>query len=43
MLDISQQFLIFNFEMRHPRCVGSINKEFSCLTQYSRTQLHFTQ
>ena len=24
--------LIKNFEVRHPRCVGSITKNFSCIT-----------
>ena len=31
-----------NFEVRHPRCVGSITKNIVYYT-YSRTQLYFTQ
>ena len=31
----------WNLEVRHPRCVGSITKNFVCYT-YSQTQLYFT-
>ena len=30
-----------DLEMRHPRCVGSVTKNFVCYT-YSETQLYFT-
>jgi len=29
------------FEMRHPRCVGSVTKNFFIYYTYSRTQLYF--
>ena len=35
LLEIEPRFLSYpapNFEVRHPRCVGSVTKNFSCIT-----------
>ena len=40
-MSMSIKFVHRDLEVRHPRCVGSITKNFVYYT-YSRTQLYFT-